>query len=88
MYSFHVGFQVPLAIALVAAVRTALRFRLTAGGLHVLHKVMLPSIGFGAFGTFVPSHDLNRMLDCDLAIGVVIRSAGIPEYLIGLPDST
>lgn len=55
MNPFYVRLQVPLAIALVAAVRTAFCLFLTAGGLHVLYKVMLPSIRLVAFQALIPT---------------------------------
>lgn len=67
--------EIPLAIALVAAVRTALRLLLTAGGLHVLHEVMLPSIGLGTLRAPVPVRD-GLVLESDFALGIATESAG------------
>lgn len=73
----HVRLQVPLAIALVAAVRTALRLVLAAGGLHVLDEMVLPSVRLGTLGTFVPILRLVGVSESDLATFVVVpRAAG------------
>lgn len=80
--------QIPLAVALVAAVRTALCLFLTAGGLDVLHEVMFPSIRLRALGALVPTSNVVHMLEPELAIDIIAGSAGRIriEYLIVLPD--
>jgi len=85
--SLHVRFEIPFAIALVAAVRTTLCLLLTAGGLHVLHEVVLPPIRFGTFRAFVSVHDM-LVLESDLAFGIVTESAGRApvDHLPALPN--
>lgn len=89
MNPLHVRLQVPFAIALVAAVRATLRLVLPAGGLHVLHKMMLPSVRLGTFRALVPIRGLIDMLDSKLAIDVATGSAGCTRSehpIVPLPD--
>lgn len=88
MDPLHVRLQIPLAVALVATIRAALRLLLAAGGLDVFHKVMFPSIRFCALGALVPT-SVIRMLESELAVNIVAGSGdGIRiECLIVLPDN-
>lgn len=96
----HVRLEVPLSIAPVTTVRTALGFLLATRRLYVFHQMMLPTIRFRTFrtlvsvGTFVPEHSDRLAIGPEITslVRASFRRKLLPlgyrrrlEYLIVLP---